>query len=62
MNGYGWYFWIRGAEERQIEGKLLVASIPRNELAFAVIMILGTLAVGYFLVLTLPQILPIGIV
>ena len=49
MNGYGWYFWIRGAEERQIEGKLLVASIPRNELAFsAVAMILGTLAVGYF--------------
>ena len=49
MNGYGWYFWIRGAEERQIEGKLLVASIPRNELAFAAVaMILGTLAVGYF--------------
>ena len=49
MNGYGWYFWIRGAEERQIGGKLLVASIPRNELAFAVVaMILGTLAVGYF--------------
>ena len=49
MNGYGWYFWIRGAEERQIEGKLLVASIPRNELAFAAMaMILGTLAVGYF--------------
>ena len=33
MNGYGWYFWIRGAEERQIEGKLLVASVPSNELA-----------------------------
>ena len=49
MNGYGWYFWIRGSEERQIEGKLLVASIPRNELAFAsVAMILGTLMVGYF--------------
>ena len=49
MNGYGWYFWIRGAEERQIEGKLLVASIPRNELAFAAVaMILGTLMVGYF--------------
>ena len=48
MNGYGWYFWIRGAEERQIEGKLLVASIPRNELAFAAVaMILGTLMVGY---------------
>ena len=49
MNGYGWYFWIRGTEERKIEGKLLVASIPRNELAFAAVaMILGTLAVGYF--------------
>ena len=49
MNGYGWYFWNRGAEERQIEGKLLVASIPRNELAFAAVaMILGTLMVGYF--------------
>ena len=49
MNGYGWYFWIRGAEERQIEGKLLVASIPRNELAFAAVaMILGTLMAGYF--------------
>ena len=49
MNGYGWYFWNRGAEERQIEGKLLVASIPRNELVLAAVaMILGTLAVGYF--------------
>ena len=49
MNGYGWYFWVRGAEERQIKGKLLVVSVPRNELAFvAVAMILGTFAVGYF--------------
>ena len=49
MNGYGWYFWIRGAEERQTEDKLLVASVPSNELAFAAVaMILGTLAVGYF--------------
>ena len=49
MNGYGWYFWIRGAEERQIEGKLLVANVPSNELAFAAVaMILGTLAAGYF--------------
>lgn len=49
MNGYGWYFWVRGAEERQIEGKLLVANIPRNELALATVaMMIGTLAVGYF--------------
>ena len=49
MNGYGWYFWIRGAEERQIEGKLLVANIPRNELGLALVaIILGTLAAGYF--------------
>ena len=49
MNGYGWYFWVRGAEERQMEGKLLVASIPRNELCLALVVISsGTLAVGYF--------------
>ena len=49
MNGYGWYFWVRGVEGRQIKGKLLVVSVPRNELAFAAVaMILGTLAVGYF--------------
>ena len=49
MNGYGWYFWVRGAEERQIKGKLLVASVPSNELRLAAVaMILGTLAVGYF--------------
>jgi len=49
MNGYGWYFWVRGAEERHIEGKLLIVSVPRNELtSSAVAMILGTLAVGYF--------------
>ena len=27
MNGYGWYFWIRGAKDRQIEGKLLVTLV-----------------------------------
>ena len=49
MNGYGWYFWMRGAEERQIKGRLLVVSIPRYESALATVaMILGTLAVGYF--------------
>ena len=49
MNGYGWYFWVRGAEERQTEGKLLVANIPRNELALATVaMMIGTLVVGYF--------------
>ncbi len=49
MNGYGWYFWVRGAEERQIQGRLLVARVPSSELAFAAVaMILGTLAVGYF--------------
>ena len=49
MNGYGWYFWARGAGERQIEGKLLVARVPRNELGLAVAaIILGTLAVGFF--------------
>ena len=49
MNGYGWYFWVRGAEERQIKGKLLIASVPGNELRLAAVaMILGTLAVGYF--------------
>ncbi|MEC8643793.1 MAG: nicotinamide riboside transporter PnuC [Pseudomonadota bacterium] len=49
MNVYGWYFWIRGAEERQIEGRLRVARVPNNELAYAAFaMIMGTLAVGYF--------------
>ena len=49
MNSYGWYFWVRGAEERQIKGKLLVASVPSKELSLAAVaMILGTLAVGYF--------------
>ena len=49
MNGYGWYFWIRGATERQIEGKLLVANVPSYELVLAVgAIVLGTLAIGYF--------------
>ena len=49
MNAYGWYFWVRGAGERQVEGKLLVASTPSNELVLATVaIILGTLAVGYF--------------
>ncbi len=49
MNGYGWYFWVRGAVERQVEGKLLIVSVPRNELGLAaVIIISGTLVVGYF--------------
>ena len=49
MNGYGWYFWLRGAEERQVEGKLLVANVPSNELGQAAgAIILGTLLVGFF--------------
>ena len=49
MNAYGWYFWVRGAVERQIEGKLLVASVPSNELGLAAVtIILGTLAAGFF--------------
>ena len=49
MNAYGWYFWVRGAEERQVEGKLLVANVRSNELALAAVAIIfGTLSVGYF--------------
>ena len=49
MNGYGWYFWVRGPEERQVEGKLLVVNIPSKELGLAVgVILLGTLLVGFF--------------
>ncbi len=49
MNGYGWYFWVRGAEERQVEGKLLVANVPSSELGLIVgAIFLGTLLVGLF--------------
>tara|TARA_B100000575_G_scaffold282015_1_gene273220 strand:- start:414 stop:1019 length:606 start_codon:yes stop_codon:yes gene_type:complete len=49
MNGYGWYFWILGAKERQVDGKLLVARVPGYELILAVVaIVLGTLATGFF--------------
>ena len=49
MNGYGWYFWILGAKERQVEGKLLVARVQAYELVLAVVaIVLGTLAIGFF--------------
>ena len=49
MNAYGWYFWVRGAEERQKGGKLLVASVPGNEIGLAAVTIVfGTLAIGFF--------------
>ncbi len=48
MNGYGWYFWVRGGRERQAVGKLLVANIPSNELGLAAVaIVLGTLTIGF---------------
>ncbi len=50
MNGYGWYFWMRGGQQRRdADTTLLVAAVPRRQwLPLAAVIVLGTLFMGWY--------------
>lgn len=49
MNAYGWYFWTYGGRERRGSEQLLVSWVPRIQwLGLIAIMIVGTVAMGWY--------------
>ena len=49
MNAYGWYFWTYGGRERRGPEQLLVSWVPRIQwLGLIAIMIVGTVAMGWY--------------
>jgi nicotinamide mononucleotide transporter len=49
MNAYGWYFWTYGGRDRRASEQLLVSWVPRIQwLGLIAIMIVGTVAMGWY--------------
>ena len=48
MNGYGWYYWLRGAGARSSGGRLVVARLrKRSALLLGVATVIGIVAMGW---------------
>ena len=48
MNGYGWYYWLRGAGARGSEGRLVVARLStRSTSLLGVATVIGIIAMGW---------------
>ena len=48
MNGYGWYYWLRGAGARGSEGRLVVARLSmRSASLLGVATLIGIIAMGW---------------
>ena len=48
MNGYGWYYWLRGAGARGSEGRLVVARLSmRSASLLGVATVIGIIAMGW---------------
>jgi nicotinamide mononucleotide transporter len=48
MNGYGWYYWLRGAGARSSEGRLVVARLStRSTSLLGVATVIGIIAMGW---------------
>ena len=48
MNGYGWYYWLRGAGARSSEGRLVVARLrKRSASLLGVATVIGIVAMGW---------------
>ena len=49
MNGYGWFYWLRGGQERRVGQYLKVCSIPPEIIKWVLLVVgLGTIAMGWF--------------
>ena len=50
MNAYGWFFWLRGGEERRVERHLQVGSITQKQILWLTsILVIGSAVMGYLL-------------
>ena len=48
MNGYGWYYWLRGAGARGSEGRLVVARLSMRSASLLVVAtVIGIIAMGW---------------
>lgn len=50
MNAYGWFFWLRGGEDRRIESRLQVGSVTQKQIVWLTsILVIGSAVMGYAL-------------